>query len=256
MAAEPATKGGVQSVERAFELLEILADAGGTAALGELAARADLPQPTIHRLVRTLLAMGYVRQLPNRHYALGPKLIRLGESAARLIGTWSVPHLAGLVERTGETANMAVLDNDMAVYVAQVPSPHAMRMFTEPGRCVYLHCTGVGKALLMLLPNDTVLALLRRTGMPVLTENTHTTPDALIRDLELSRSRGYAVDEGEQEVGVRCFAVPVPDAPTPSAISISGPAARVTLKSATQVAPLLKRVARDLASEFDKELAI
>ena len=92
--------------------------------------------------------------------------------------------------------------------------------------------------------------------MPALTENSHTTPKALIDDLELSRSRGYAVDEGEQEVGVRCFAVPVPDAPTLTAVSISGPAARVTLKSATKVAPLLKRVARDLASEFDREAAI
>jgi IclR family transcriptional regulator, acetate operon repressor len=254
--AEPANRGGVQSVERAFELLEILADAGGTATLSELAVRADLPQPTIHRLVRTLLVMGYVRQLPSRQYSLGPRLIRLGESAAQLIGAWSRSHLAGLVERTGESANMAVLDNDMAVYVAQVPSPHAMRMFTEVGGRVYPHNTGVGKALLMQLPNEEVLALLKRTGMPALTENSHTTPETLIRDLDLSRSRGYTLDEGEQEVGVRCFAVPVPDAPTLTAISISGPAARVTLKSAAEVTPVLKRVARDLASEFDKEAAI
>ena len=80
------TKSGVQSVERAFELLEIMASAGGSMALGELATHAELPQPTIHRLVRTLLVMGYVRQLENRRYALGPKLIRLGESAAQLIG--------------------------------------------------------------------------------------------------------------------------------------------------------------------------
>src|ERR1700737_4474486 len=127
MAEDSPIKGGGQSVERAFELLEIMASAGPSIAFGELAARAELPQPTIHRLVRTLLAMGYVRQLPNRQYSLGPKLIRLGESAAQLIGAWSRQHLAGLVERTGETANMAVLDNDMAVYVAQVPSPPAMR---------------------------------------------------------------------------------------------------------------------------------
>ena len=143
LADESSTKSGVQSVERAFELLEIMASAGGSMALGELATRAELPQPTIHRLVRTLLVMGYVRRLENRRYALGPKLIRLGESAAQLIGAWSRPHLTELVERTGESANMAVLDNDMAVYVAQVPSPHAMRMFTEVGRRVHLHCTGV-----------------------------------------------------------------------------------------------------------------
>jgi len=143
----------------------------------------------------------------------------------------------------------------MAVYVAQVPSPHAMRMFTEVGRRVHLHSTGVGKALLMQLPNDTVLALLKRAGMPAASENTYTTAEALLRDIELSRSRGYAVDEGEQEIGVRCFAVPVPDAPTLTAISISGPASRLTLKSATKATPLLKRVARDIASEFDSDTA-
>jgi IclR family acetate operon transcriptional repressor len=253
MGGEPPRTGGVQSVERAFEVLEIIASAGGTITLSDLAERAELPQPTIHRLVRTLLGMGYVRQLPDRRYALGPKLIRLGESAAQQLGAWSRPHLTQLVERTGETANIAVLDSDMAVYVAQVPSPHTMRMFTEVGRRVYPHCTGVGKALLMQLPNDAVRSLLDRTGMPASTENSHTTPDALIRDLELSRARGYTVDEGEQEVGVRCFAVPVADAPTLTALSVSGPAARITLKSATQIAPLLKQVARDLASEFDKE---
>jgi IclR family transcriptional regulator, acetate operon repressor len=253
MADDSPTKGGVQSIERAFELLEIMAGAGPSIAFGDLAARAELPQPTIHRLLRTLLTLGYVRQLPNRHYALGPKLIRLGESAARLIGTWSRPHLVELVERTGESANMAVMDNDMAVYVAQVPSPHSMRMFTEVGRRVTMHSTGVGKALLMQLPDPTVLALLERTGMPAVSGNTHTTPQSLMRDLELSRARGYTVDEGEQEIGVRCFAVPVPDAPTLTAISISGPESRLTLKSATKVTPLLKQVARDLASELERE---
>jgi IclR family transcriptional regulator, acetate operon repressor len=256
MADDSPVKNSVQSVERAFELLEIMASAGPSIAFGELATRAELPQPTIHRLVRTLLNMGYVRQLPNRQYALGPKLIRLGESAARLIGFWARPHLAELVERTGESANMALLDNDMAVYVGQVPSPHSMRMFTEVGRRVHAHSTGVGKALLMQLPDEAVLALVKRTGMPAANENTHTTPDALMRDIELSRSRGYAVDEGEQEIGVRCFAVPVPDAPTLTAISISGPESRLTLKSATTVTPLLKQVARDLASEFERDAAV
>jgi IclR family transcriptional regulator, acetate operon repressor len=255
MAEDSQSKGGVQSVQRAFELLEIMAGAGTPIAFGDLAARAELPQPTIHRLVRTLLNMGYVRQLPNRYYALGPKLIRLGESAARLIGAWSRPHLVGLVERTGESANMAVMDNDMAVYVAQVPSPHSMRMFTEVGRRVHLHSTGVGKALLMQLPDDAVLAVLERTGMPTSSKNTLATAAALMRDLEVSRSRGYAIDEGEQETGVRCFAVPVPDAPTLTAISISGPESRLTLKSATKVTPQLKQVARDLASEFEREAA-
>jgi IclR family acetate operon transcriptional repressor len=107
----------------------------------------------------------------------------------------------------------------------------------------------------MQLPDDAILAVLQRTGMPAASANTHTTAPSLMRDLELSRVRGYAVDEGEQEIGVRCFAVPVPDAPTLTAISVSGPGSRLTLTSGTTVTPLLKRVARDLGAEYEGEAA-
>jgi len=105
------------------------------------------------------------------------------------------------------------------------------------------------------MPDDAILALLERTGMPAVSANTHTTAPSLMRDIELSRVRGYAVDEGEQEIGVRCFAVPVPDAPTATAISVSGPGSRLSLSSATTVTPLLKRVARALGAEYDGEAA-
>ncbi|MGH3326607.1 MAG: helix-turn-helix domain-containing protein, partial [Streptomycetales bacterium] len=84
---------GVQSLTRAFELLERMADAGGEASLSDLSAGTGLPMPTIHRLVRTLVAEGYVRQVPSRRYALGPRLIRLGETASRLVGSWARPYL-------------------------------------------------------------------------------------------------------------------------------------------------------------------
>ncbi|QKW53008.1 IclR family transcriptional regulator [Streptomyces buecherae] len=245
--ASTASSGGVQSLERAFDLLERMADAGGEVGLSELATSSGLPLPTIHRLMRTLVATGYVRQQPNRRYSLGPRLIRLGESASRLLGTWARPHLARLVEETGETANMALLDGDEVVYVAQVPSRHSMRMFTEVGRRVLPHSTGVGKALLAPVPDDEVRALLARTGMPAATEKTITTPDAFVSALETVRSAGYAVDDNEQEIGVRCLAVTVPDSPTATAISISGPAGRVTDAAKERIVPLLKEVARDLS---------
>jgi IclR family acetate operon transcriptional repressor len=229
--------GGVQSLERAFDLLE----------LSELSATSGLPLPTIHRLMRTLLASGYVRQQANRRYALGPRLIRLGETASRLLGTWARPYLAELVEATGETANMALLDGDEVVYVAQVPSRHSMRMFTEVGRRVLPHSTGVGKALLAQLPPDDVRALLARTGMPAATERTITGPDAFLAELDRIRADGYAVDDGEQETGVRCLAVTVPGSPTAAAISISGPAGRVTEAATEKMVPVLHGVARELA---------
>jgi IclR family transcriptional regulator, acetate operon repressor len=240
--------GGVQSLERAFGLLEQMADAGGEVGLSELAASSGLPLPTIHRLVRTLVDCGYVRQQPNRRYALGPRLIRLGESASRLVGTWARPHLAQLVEVTGETANMALLDGDEVVYVAQVPSRHSMRMFTEVGRRVLPHSTGVGKALLAQLPPREVRALLDRTGMPAETGRTITDPDTFLAELDRVRALGYAADDGEQEVGVRCLAVAVPDSPTAAAISISGPAGRVTEEATDKIVPVLRDVAQALSA--------
>jgi len=256
MTSTQASTGGVQSVERAFEVLDLMATAGGSIGVSALAESAGLPLPTIHRLIRTLVGAGYVRQLPSRQYALGPKLIRLGESATQLIGAWSRPHLSELVKATGETANMAVLDGTKAVYVAQVPSAHSMRMFTEVGRGVYPHCTGVGKALLTQLSDEAVRGIIARTGLPAQTANTHTDVEALLADLTLSRHRGYAIDEGEQEVGVRCFSVPVPEAPTLTAISVSGPAARVTKESADRIVPLLKRIAKELSAEFETNAAL
>ena len=150
----------VQSVDRVFGLLECLADGGGSLTLSELAGRSGLPMPTIHRLVRSLVSQGYVRQEPSKRYAIGPRMIRLGESASRMLGSWSLPYLAGLVEQFGETANMAMLEGDACVYVAQVPSPQSMRMFTEVGRFVMPHSTGVGKAMLSTLSDDEVRALL------------------------------------------------------------------------------------------------
>lgn len=246
---EPKT-GVVQSVDRSIDLLELLADAGGQAALSELAAQTGLPLPTIHRLMRTLLLRGYVRQLPSRRYTLGARLIRLGESAGRQLGSDARPILAQVAEDLGESANLAMIDRDMAVYVAQAVSSQTMRTFTEVGRRVFTHSTGVGKALLAQLPDTTVTEIMHRVGMPPATERTIVTLDALLADLVAIRQRGYAIDDGEQEIGVRCYAVPVPGAPTPTAVSISGPDSRVTYDFADTAVTVLHKAATDLTDQL------
>ncbi|WP_030163560.1 IclR family transcriptional regulator [Spirillospora albida] len=240
----------VRSLERAFELLEHLADAGGELTLSELTEASGLPMPTIYRLMRTLVNRGYVRQEPSKRYALGPRLIRLGEGAGRLLGTWARPVLARLVDEVGETANMAVLEGDEAVYVAQVPSRHSMRMFTEVGRRVQPHCTGVGKALLSQLPERRVREIVARTGMAAQTPNTFTDPDALVAELARIREQGYALDDEEQEVGVRCVAVPLQGAPAPTALSVSGPSARMTGDAVAEIVPIMRTAAERFAKEL------
>ncbi|QUH05125.1 IclR family transcriptional regulator [Saccharopolyspora erythraea] len=242
--------GGVQSVERTFDLLELMADAGGEVALSDLAESSGLPLPTIHRIMRTLVSAGYARQQPSRRYALGPRLIRLGETASRALGAWARPYLAELTEATGETSNMAVLDGEQIVYVAQVPSQHSMRMFTEVGRRVDAHATAVGKAVMAGMPAEAVTQMLTRAGMRPQTERTITTVEDMHAELDRIRKDGYALDDGEQEVGVRCYAVAVPGAPAGAGISISGPEGRMTRISTDEVIPLMQRLARELSNEL------
>jgi IclR family acetate operon transcriptional repressor len=242
--------GSVQSIERAFGLLETMADAGGMMGLSQLATASGLPLPTIHRLVRTLVDLGYLRQEPSRQYVLGPRLIRLGESSSHMLSVWARPHLTRLVDELGESANMAMLDGDQIVYLAQVQSRHSMRMFTEVGRRVLPHCTAVGKAILAQLPEVEVRELLHRTGMPKHTDNTITDPDAFTAQLRKAEEHGYATDEGEQELGVRCVAVAVPDAPSRLAISISGPAGRMSEDLVERAVPLLTQAGKAFSEDL------
>ncbi len=249
-AKPPRAGGGVQSLERAFTILETLADAGGVTGLSQLAADAELPLPTIHRLVRTLVDLGYVRQEASRQYSLGPRLIRLGEMTSKMLGTWARPYLAAVVEQLGESVNLAMLDGDEVVYVGQVQgSRNSMRMFTEVGRRTLPHATAVGKAMLTQEPDAEVRELLKRTGMPRHTEHTLTTPDAFVAAVAEARRLGYALDDGEQELGVRCVAVPVLDAPRLLALSASGPAPRMTDEFIAGAVPLLQDAARQISAE-------
>jgi len=250
-AAETKTRSGsVQSIERAFLLLEMMADAGGTLPLSQLANQSGLPLPTIHRLLRTLVDLGYIRQESSRQYTLGPRLIRLGDASSRMLSVWARPYLARLVDELGESTNLAMLDGDEIVYVAQAQSRHSMRMFTEVGRRVEPHCTAVGKAIMANMPIDEVREILKRSGMQRHTDTTITDPDEFVAQLAWSAEHGYAVDEGEQETGVRCVAVAVPDVPTRLAISVSGPAGRMTDQLIERTVPLLTDVGKSLSADL------
>jgi IclR family acetate operon transcriptional repressor len=231
-------------------MLEVIADAGGQMAISELGSVTGMPVPTIHRILRTLVDCGYVRQLPNRRYALDSRLIPLGEAASAMLGQWARPVLAELVEGLGETANLAAFDGDLVMYTCQVPSKHSMRMFTEVGRRVLPHCTGVGKAMLSQLSDDDVRSLVARTGMEAQTPSTVTDVDELLVQLHTVREQGYALDEGEQEVGVRCVAVPVQGVATRMAVSVSGPAPRMTPELIDRALPMLDRASKVLSTAF------
>ena len=246
LSREPGT---VQSVERAFVLLELIAESIDLS-LTELSAMIALPAPTIHRLLRTLIRLGYVRQLANRRYGLGLGLIRLGDRADTQFAPIARPYLEALARQTGESANLAVLEGNLIVYIAQAPSPHAMRMFTEPGHRAFTHSTGVGKAILASLAPEQVRKIIDKSGMPAATDETITDMDALAKELKLIKRRGYAIDDGEHEIGVYCYAVPVAGLPIPMALSVSGPVFRMTKALGAIAVPALKAQADALARDL------
>ncbi|WP_407940820.1 IclR family transcriptional regulator [Nonomuraea antri] len=241
----------MQSVERALDVLEALAEHGGEAGLSEIAARTGLPYGTIHRLLQTLLSRGYVRQESDRRYALGGGLVRLGGIAESMVAVWAQPYLSRMVELSGETANLAVLEGDFIVYVAQVPSPRRLRMFAEVGRRVLPHSTAVGKVVLAWRPAAEAVTVFERTGMPRRTPNTITDVAAMRTELDLVRSRGYAMDLGEEELGVHCLAVPVWDGDRViAAMSVSGPAERIDALDRDELAEGMRKIALDFGAEL------
>lgn len=244
----PRAAGPVQSVDRALGVLEVLAASGAPVGVGEVADLTGLPQGTVHRLLQTLQQRGYVRRDQGRKYSLGTGAIRLADAAQRALARSAHPHLSELVRVSGETANLAVLEGDDVVYVAQVSSPHTLRMFAEVGRHVPPHSTAVGKVLLAALPREQALALLRRTGLAARTEATITDLARLADELDVVAGQGWAVDEQEQESGVRCVAVPVTGGPVVAALSLSGPADRFTGGADASLVEQMRRVGHALGT--------
>jgi IclR family acetate operon transcriptional repressor len=240
--------GSVQAVDRALDLLEALAQAESPLGVGELADRTGLPQGTAHRLLQSLHQRGYVRREASRKYSMGTGAVRLADAAQRSLARSARPYLAELVALSGETSNLAVLEGDEVVYVAQVSSPHTLRMFAEVGRHVPPHSTAVGKVLLAALPREQALGIVRRTGLPGRTPATITDLGAFVAELDLVATRGWAADEEEQETGVRCVAVPV-GGPGPSlaALSLSGPAERFAGGRTAGLVEAMQRVSRAFA---------
>jgi len=222
----------VRSVSRALRILDVLAETEGGIRVTELGEHTGLNASTAHRLLNTLLEQGYVRQDPeSKKYLLGAKSLRLAYAALSHfdIRGESLSLLRQLSEKVHESTNLALLTGDEATYVAQVPAARPVQMFTQLGSRVPLYCTGVGKAILANLPESAVAGLLDGE-LAVFTDTTITDKEQLAAELEAIRTRGYAIDNEEREVGVRCVAAPVfrADGKVVGAVSISGPSARVS----------------------------
>ena len=202
--------GGVQSVGRALDILEFVSQSEGELGVSEIGDATGLSAGTVHRLLATLSSRGYVyRNKETRRYALGLKALTMATVTREQIGATARPFLEELAQVSQETANMAILEGNSAMYIEQAAPPNRMlRIFTEPGNRVSLHACGTGKVLLAYQSPRLVDLLLGRLDMIRYTASTITEPGQLRSELQHIRRQGYAVDFGEQEDGVRCLAAP------------------------------------------------
>lgn len=244
----------VHSVARALDILDSLSRSDRDLGVSEIANVTGLAVGTVHRLLATMAYHGYVRQHPTtRKYSAGMRLLSVAASAHERIGAIARPFLTRLMQVSQETANLAILDKNSTLYVEQVPPPRMLRMFTEPGNRVALHTAGTGKVLLAYQPPAVIETIIEATGLAPATPNTITDRSALLEMLEGVRNQGYAVDLEEQEEGVCCLAVPVftPDEQILAAMSISGPASRLSRGRLGELVLHVKSIADALGRAFN-----
>lgn len=255
MSEQKAPNQGSATLNRALSVLaEIGSEAQGVTAT-ELAGRTGVNRVTVHRILAAFKAHGFVRQpVAGGPYRLGFKFLDLAERVLTEVDAVQLvnPLLERLAERTGETCHFAVLDGDHAVYVAKVESPQAVRLVSRIGKRVPLYCTSLGKALLALFDPATASKLIEAQSFERLTPTTIVTDRALLADLDSIRDRGYAVDLGENEVGVHCVGAAVlgRDGDPFGAISVSGPEWRTSEARLPELGELVVDACRELSGRL------
>jgi IclR family KDG regulon transcriptional repressor len=228
----------VQTIERASQILDILGQSPQGISIRELSAKIKLPKGTTHRLLSSLSYFGYVKQDPKtRNYFLGFKLVELGNLLLNQLDLRkeAEPFLRDLAERIKETVHMVVMDRDEVVYIDKVEteqSPSGLRMASRIGLRNPPHSCAVGKVLLADFSDESQDSFLKGRSLSRRTENTMTDLAQLKEHLKQVRKQGYALDDEENERGIRCVAAPIYNETgrAVAAISISGPAFRVTKK--------------------------
>lgn len=245
----------VRALERTLQLIEVFARSRSPYSITDLAEAVSLPVSTVHRLVQSLMALGYVTQhTQSKRYGVGRGIAEL--SRAMLLkheySQHAEPHLERLVAETGETASLATLYGASAIYLNQVESPAMMKVSNPVGTPIPLHSSAVGKVFLADFSLPVLDDTLAYTGLRQYTANTVTDRRVLDEELASIRRDNYAVDDEEFALGARCVAVGLrgTSGAVSSVISVSGPTARVT----DAVLKELARLVLEAAERFSRQL--
>ncbi len=248
-------RGGVQSIGRGFAIIEEIARNRDGIGLAELSKRVGLHNSTTFHLVKTMVSLGYVRQLrDSKRYRIGRPLFALAASALDEVEMISLaaPVLDDLARTTGESAHFSVPMGDAVVVLARTSGPGAFQLNDRIGVVRPAHCTALGKIMLAALPPAQFDGFLQRADLKVHTPKTITSGERLAREIAEVRRTWLAVDDGEFDTELRCAALPVRDFSSRviGAIGISGPVWRLSIEGLQKRARLVRTAADRLSAEF------
>ena len=248
-------RGGVQSLARAFSILEEVARSRDGIGLAELSRKVGLHNSTTFHLVKTMVSLGYIRQIKDdKRYRIGRPLFALAANALDEIEMVSLamPVLEDLSRDTGESGHFAVPMGDSVVVIARTAGPGAFQLIERVGVVRPAHCTALGKVILAALKPEQLENFLKRAELAPATPNSITDAGALRKNLEDVRQSGIAFDDGEFNPEVRCIGVPVRDftGQIIGAIGISGPIWRLSIQALQSRVQAVQAAARRLSAEF------
>lgn len=245
----------IQSVERALMILELFDEQHEELRITEISAMMNLHKSTVHSLLKTLQLHGYIDQDEETgKYRLGLKLLERGQLILRQLDlrTAAARHLRQLSEETGQTVHLVILDGKEGIYIDKVEGKKAAIRYSRIGRRVPLHSSAVGKVLAAFRSDAEIAELLQNYEFVRQTPRTIQSAEAFLKELEAVRKRGYAVDDEENEPGVRCVAAPIFDhnGQTAAAMSISTMTAHVNDEELAELAAKLGETARQISGKL------
>jgi len=251
--AEPAR--GVQSISRAFAIMEEIARNRDGIGLAELSKRVGLHNSTTFHLVRTMVSLGYVRQLKeSKRYRIGRRLFALAANALDEVEMTSLatPVLEDLSRETGESSHFSVRMGDDVVVMARTGGPGAFQLTDRVGVVRPAHCTALGKIMLAAMKPEQFESFVDRAELKARTPNTITTAERLRREVTEVRRTGVAFDDGEFDTELRCVALPVRDftGQVIGALGISGPVWRLSTDMLQKRVRFVRAAAERLSAEF------
>lgn len=242
--------GTLQSLDRALGILVAVSRAG-RATLTDLSMSLGVPTATTHRILTTLQKHGFVTfNEDHQDWSIGIEAYRTGVSFMNRTNLTEVsrPVMRRLMERTGETANLAIPDGPEVVFVGQVESQNPIRAFFARGTRTSMHASGTGKAILSQMEQEDVRKLLMSNGLTAFTPKTLTTPADLFEDLEQTRLRGYSFDSEERHMGMSCIGSVIFDEHQDpcGGVSISGPSTRFDALRLPELGKVVLESAREI----------